>query len=231
MPFFNVHTNALINNYIMKQSNEMQVNALQRFFEENSNVCIRAQVISGKPWFVAKDISLALGLSWDRHSLENIPEEWKGVVIIHTLSSGNRGGGIQRLLAVNDRGMYKMIFRSRNPEADRIVNWLAGDVMPSLLHTGIYATQGSLTRNGVDGIFYKGQKLYPYLEMLTALGYSKRSGSVTKRKRNYPACIIKVFGRNFITEDLIEQLEFSKQVENKRIELKGKQYQLDFKEA
>lgn len=215
----------------MKEKNEMQVTALQRFFEENSNVCIRAQVINGEPWFVAKDISLALGLSWDRHSLENIPEGWKGVVIIHTLSLGNRGGGIQRLLAVNDKGMYKMIFRSRKPEADRIVNWLAGDVMPSLLHTGIYATQGSLTRNGVEGIFYKGQKLYPYLEMLVALGYSKRSGSVAKRKRNYPACILKTFGRNFITEDLVDQLELGKLVEERRFELKKKQLELEFKEA
>ena len=154
----------------MKQEKEMQATSLQRFFEENSNVCIRAQVINGEPWFVAKDIALGLGLSWDRHSLDSIPEDWKGVVIIHTLSSSNRGGGIQRILAVNERGMYKMIFRSRKPEADRIVNWLAGDVMPSLMRTGIYATTESLLRNGVDGIFYKGMKLYPYLDMLVAIG-------------------------------------------------------------
>ena len=208
----------------------MQANALQRFFEENSNVCIRAQVINGEPWFVAKDIALALGISWDRHSLESIPEEWKGVVINHTLSSGNRGGGAQRLLAVNDKGMYKMIFRSRKPEADKIVNWLAGDVIPSLLHTGIYATAESLTRNGVEGIYYKGRKLYPYLEMLVAIGYSKRSGSVARRKRNYPSCIVKVFGRNFITEDLIDLLEREKQAENRRIELKNLQYKINYKE-
>lgn len=214
----------------MVKQNEMQVTSLQRFFEENMNVCIRAQVINGKAWFVAKDIALALGLSWERHSLDNIPENWKGVVIIHTLSSSGKGGGMQRLLAVDERGMNKMVFRSRKPEADKIIDWLAGDVVPSLLHTGIYAAQGSLNRNGVEGIFYRGQKFYPYTDMLKALGYSTRSGSVAKRKRNYPACIIKLFGRNFITEDLIEQLEYDKKQEARRLELKNKQYKIEFKE-
>ena len=72
----------------------------------------------------------------------------------------------------------KMVFRSRKPEADKIIDWLAGDVVPSLMHTGIYAAQGSLNRNGVEGIFYLGQKFYPYTDMLKALGYSTRSGSV-----------------------------------------------------
>lgn len=215
----------------MKQEKEMQATSLQRFFEENSNVCIRAQVINGEPWFVAKDIALGLGLSWDRHSLDSIPEDWKGVVIIHTLSSSNRGGGIQRILAVNERGMYKMIFRSRKPEADRIVNWLAGDVMPSLMRTGIYATPESLLRNGVDGIFYKGMKLYPYLDMLVAIGYSKRSGSVTKRRRNYPDCFVKVFGRNFIKEELVTQLEDEHRIATRRLEMKKRQQSLPFKEA
>ena len=215
----------------MKQEKEMQATSLQRFFEENSNVCIRAQVINGEPWFVAKDIALGLGLSWDRHSLDSIPEDWKGVVIIHTLSSSNRGGGIQRILAVNERGMYKMIFRSRKPEADRIVNWLAGDVMPSLMRTGIYATTESLLRNGVDGIFYKGMKLYPYLDMLVAIGYSKRSGSVTKRRRSYPDCFVKVFGRNFITEELVTQLEDEHRIATRRLEMKKRQQSLPFKEA
>lgn len=215
----------------MKQEKEMQATSLQRFFEENSNVCIRAQVINGEPWFVAKDIALGLGLSWDRHSLDSIPEDWKGAVIIHTLSSSNRGGGIQRILAVNERGMYKMIFRSRKPEADRIVNWLAGDVMSSLMRTGIYATPESLLRNGVDGIFYKGMKLYPYLEMLVAIGYSKRSGSVTKRRRSYPDCFVKVFGRNFITEELVTQLEDEHRIATRRLEMKKRQQSLPFKEA
>lgn len=90
--------------------------------------------------------------------------------------------------------------------------------------------EGNRPIAGVYPILYMNRVFYPYLEILKALGYSTRSGSVAKRKRNYPACIIKLFGRNFITEDLIEQLEYDKRQEARRLELKNKQYKIEFKE-
>ena len=50
----------------------MQATALQRFFEENSNVCIRAQVINGEPWFVAKDLCQALDIKNSRDTLKKV---------------------------------------------------------------------------------------------------------------------------------------------------------------
>lgn len=208
----------------MKKENEMQVTALQRFFEENSNVCIRAQVINGELWFVAKDVCQALLIKNSRDAIADLEEDEKGVVLTDTL------GGKQKMNVINESGLYGLIGQSRKPETKPFKRWIRKEVIPALRKTGIYAVQGSLTRNGVEGIFYLGQKFYPYTDMLKALGYSTRSGSVAKRKRNYPACIIKLFGRNFITEDLIEQLEYDKKQEAKRLELKNKQYKIEFKE-
>ena len=184
----------------MKKENEMQVTALQRFFEENSNVCIRAQVINGELWFVAKDVCQALLIKNSRDAIADLEEDEKGVVLTDTL------GGKQKMNVINESGLYGLIGQSRKPETKPFKRWIRKEVIPALRKTGIYAVQGSLTRNGVEGIFYLGQKFYPYTDMLKALGYSTRSGSVAKRKRNYPACIIKLFGRNFITEDLIRNL-------------------------
>lgn len=208
----------------MKKENEMQVTALQRFFEENSNVCIRAQVINGELWFVAKDVCQALLIKNSRDAIADLEEDEKGVVLTDTL------GGKQKMNVINESGLYGLIGQSRKPETKPFKRWIRKEVIPALRKTGIYAVQGSLTRNGVEGIFYLGQKFYPYTDMLKALGYSTRSGSVAKRKRNYPACIIKLFGRNFITEDLIEQLEYDKRQEARRLELKNKQYKIEFKE-
>lgn len=208
----------------MKKENEMQVTALQRFFEENSNVCIRAQVINGELWFVAKDVCQALLIKNSRDAIADLDEDEKGVVLTDTL------GGKQKMNVINESGLYGLIGQSRKPETKPFKRWIRKEVIPALRKTGIYAVQGSLTRNGVEGIFYLGQKFYPYTDMLKALGYSTRSGSVAKRKRNYPACIIKLFGRNFITEDLIEQLEYDKKQEARRLELKNKQYKIEFKE-
>lgn len=208
----------------MNKQNEMQATSLQRFFEENSNVCIRAQVINGEPWFVAKDVCQALLLKNPRQAISALDEDEKGVISMDTL------GGRQKMNAVTESGLYELISQSRKPEAKPFRKWVTKEVLPALRKTGIYASQGSLNRNGVEGIYYLGQKFYPYTDMLKALGYSTRSGSVAKRKRNYPACIIKLFGRNFITEDLIEQLEYDKKQEARRLELKNKQYKIEFKE-
>lgn len=208
----------------MNKQNEMQATSLQRFFEENSNVCIRAQVINGEPWFVAKDVCQALLLKNPRQAISALDEDEKGVISMDTL------GGRQKMNAVTESGLYELISQSRKPEAKPFRKWVTKEVLPALRKTGIYAAQGSLNRNGVEGIYYLGQKFYPYTDMLKALGYSTRSGSVAKRKRNYPACIIKLFGRNFITEDLIEQLEYDKKQEERRLELKNRQYKIEFKE-
>lgn len=208
----------------MVKQNEMQATSLQRFFEENSNVCIRAQVINGEPWFVAKDVCQALLLKNPRQAISALDEDEKGVISMDTL------GGRQKMNAVTESGLYELISQSRKPEAKPFRKWVTKEVLPALRKTGIYASQGSLNRNGVEGIYYLGQKFYPYTDMLKALGYSTRSGSVAKRKRNYPACIIKLFGRNFITEDLIEQLEYDKKQEARRLELKNRQYKIEFKE-
>lgn len=38
--------------------------------------------------------------------------------------------------------MYKLVFRSNKPEADRFVNWIAGEVLPSIRRTGSYSSNG-----------------------------------------------------------------------------------------
>ncbi len=214
----------------MVKQNEMQATSLQRFFEENSNVCIRAQVINGEPWFVAKDVCQALLIKNSRDAVSNLDEDEISDVVLTDTRSKNGATQRRTVTIVNESGLYGLIIQSRKPEAKPFRKWVTKEVLPALRKTGIYAAQGSLNRNGVEGIYYLGQKFYPYTDMLKALGYSTRSGSVAKRKRNYPACIIKLFGRNFITEDLIEQLEYDKKQEARRLELKNKQYKIEFKE-
>lgn len=201
----------------------MQVTSLQRFFEENSNVCIRAQVINGEPWFIAKDVCQALLIKNSRDAISDLDEDEKGVVLTDTL------GGKQKMNAVTESGLYELIGQARKPEVKPFKRWIRKEVIPTLRKTGIYAIEGCLNRNGVEGIYYKGMKLYPYSEMMAALGYSTTSGSYSKRKRNYPTLIIKLFGRNFIMEPLIEQLEKEKAVINNRLALKSTQLSLTFK--
>jgi len=103
------------------------------------NVNIRSKVINDEPWFVAKDIATALDIVWTGHTLDRIPEDWKGAVSFTTPSSGTRGGGEQQLVVINEAAMYKLTFRSNKPEADAFINWIASDVLPSIRRTGTYS--------------------------------------------------------------------------------------------
>jgi len=96
------------------------------------NVPVRVADQNGEPWFVAKDAVSALGKTWDGHSLDTIPDAWKGVVKLTT------PGGDQELVTINEAAVYKLAFRSNKPQADRFTNWVAGDVLPTIRKTGGY---------------------------------------------------------------------------------------------
>jgi prophage antirepressor-like protein len=47
-------------------------------------------------------------------------------------------GGEQELLCVTEGGLNKLIMRSNKPQAERLQDWLADDVLPTLHHTSSY---------------------------------------------------------------------------------------------
>ncbi len=47
-------------------------------------------------------------------------------------------GGAQEVNTVTEPGLYKLIFKSRTPEAKRFTRWVTHEVLPSLRRTGIY---------------------------------------------------------------------------------------------
>ena len=206
----------------MKEEKEMRVTSLQRFFEENSNVCIRAQVINGEPWFVAKDLCQALDIKNSRDTLKKVLDDDESDV--DTIYTRSYNGVIQKreVSIVNESGLYHLIFISRKPEA------ITKEVLPTLRKTGIYALQGSLLRNGVDGILYKDTKLYPYKEMLLALGFSNGSGAARKRKKTYSTFFVKAFGRIFIKEEMVVYLEEERKQANRRLAMRKQQLELPF---
>lgn len=116
-------------------------NKLQVFYNEESNVNIRTEVIDGEPWFVAKDVAQALGITWNGKTLSSIPEPWQGMRKFLTPYGNYKGGGLQELRIINEAALYKLAFRSNKPNADHFVNWVAGEVLPSIRRTGSYGIE------------------------------------------------------------------------------------------
>lgn len=121
----------------MLHNKKEQATGLQVFDNIEEGVSIRTQVINKEPWFVARDVCRSLGITWTGHTLDLVPDNWKGLVSYAT------PGGNQRLMAISEAGLYKLAFRCNPSEqVDRFVNWVAGEVLPTLRKTGKYELKG-----------------------------------------------------------------------------------------
>ncbi|WP_418740962.1 BRO family protein [Desulfovibrio sp.] len=109
-------------------------NAIQPFAFEDKLVRTLLDE-QGEPWFVAKDVALALGYQWNGASrIAHVPEEWRRVTSVVTLR-----GDAQDMQILSEQGLYFFVARSDKPAALPFQRWLAGEVLPSLRRTGSYA--------------------------------------------------------------------------------------------
>ena len=108
-------------------SNNIQV------FDNNDFGKVRAFLDeSGEPAFVAKDVCKILDLGNPRSSLALLDEDEKGVHSVDTL------GGAQNMTTVTEPGFYKLVMRSRKPEAKAFQRWVTHEVLPALRRDGGY---------------------------------------------------------------------------------------------
>lgn len=103
-------------------------------FSNESFGNVRTIMIDDEPWFVAKDVTNALGYTSTNMTtlFKAVPSEWKGSNPITTL------GGEQEMLTISEQGLYFFLGRSDKPNALPFQKWLAGEVLPSIRKTGGY---------------------------------------------------------------------------------------------
>lgn len=94
---------------------------------------IRTVIIDNEPWFVGKDVATALGYARPTDATRNNTDsEDKGVSEIATPS------GKQKMLIVNESGLYSLIFGSKLESAKKFKKWVTSEVLPSIRKTGQY---------------------------------------------------------------------------------------------
>lgn len=89
----------------------------------------------GEPWFVAKDVCDVLGLENSRKATAELDSDEKNTVTISDGIAGNPNKTI-----ISEPGLYKLIMRSRKPEAKEFKRWVTHEVLPSIRRHGVYAT-------------------------------------------------------------------------------------------
>lgn len=138
---------------------------------------VRALSIDGEPWFVAKDVCDALDLSNPSVAVSALDDDERA-----KFNLGRQG----ETNIISEPGLYKLVMRSRKPEAKAFQRWVTHEVLPAIRRHGAYATPDTLDRMIVDPEF--GIRLLTALKEEQARSARLERENVTKTERIATLC-------------------------------------------
>lgn len=126
------------------------MNELQTFTNEEFGA-VRSMLIDEVPWFVGRDVAVALGYSNPHKTLgDHVDDEdkmgWQTTTPSAADGVTNRypildsKGREQFPVWINESGLYSLIFSSKLPAAKRFKRWVTNEVLPAIRKTGEYRT-------------------------------------------------------------------------------------------
>lgn len=106
---------------------------------------VRTTTINDEPYFVGKDVAIALGYERPTDAArKHVDPEDRGVAKIETPS------GTQEMTVINESGLYSLILSSKLPNAKKFKRWVTSEVLPTIRKTGGYVND---TQQFVDYYF------------------------------------------------------------------------------
>lgn len=161
---------------------------------------IRTAVVNGEPYFVGKDVALALGYSDTADAIKkHVDAEDKGVGEIPT------PGGKQKMIIINESGVYSLAFGSKLPDAKKFKRWVTSEVLPNIRKHGIYATD-----NVIDNILNNPDF---GIELLTRLK-EERAARVKAEQRN---AILMHVNKTYTMTEIAKELGLRSAIELNKI--------------
>jgi anti-repressor protein len=105
---------------------------------------IRVDEVNNEPVFCLADVCKALDIKNVSDCKSRLNK--KGVVITDTLTNG----GVQQMTFVNESNLYKCIFQSRRPDAEKFQEWVFDEVLPSIRKHGAYLSNEAIEKTLTD---------------------------------------------------------------------------------
>ncbi|WP_270595891.1 phage antirepressor [Anaerococcus vaginalis] len=115
-----------------------------KIFENNEFGEVRTTVIDDEPYFSLSDVCRILDIKNSRQAKTRLND--KGVITNDILTNG----GTQKSDFINESNLYKLVFQSRKPEAERFADWVTSEVLPAIRKHGAYMTDGVIERTLTD---------------------------------------------------------------------------------
>lgn len=105
-------------------------------FSSNEFGDVRVVSISGEPWFVAKDVAVALGYADTSDAVKRHVDPEDKLTRCFTDS-----GQTREMIIINESGLYSLTFSSRLESAKRFKHWVTSEVLPSIRKNGGYVLE------------------------------------------------------------------------------------------
>lgn len=109
-----------------------------RIFTNSEFGQIRTVEMDGEPWFVGKDVAMALGYSNASKAVSvHVNEDDR---ILKTIEADSRNGNVVKTQTtlINESGLYALIFGSKLESAKRFKHWVTSEILPSIRRNGGY---------------------------------------------------------------------------------------------
>lgn len=111
---------------------ENKSNVIPLLFESDS--LVRTVMQDGEIWFVAADICRVLGIQNVSQAVSRLNAHEVTALCTNEGSPGPAAN------IVSEPGVYRLVFTSRKPVAERLKRWLAHEVIPAIRKTGSFST-------------------------------------------------------------------------------------------
>lgn len=126
---------------------------------------IRGGWIDGEPWFVGFDITNKLGYENGRDALRiHVDEEDKRTVSLASDNTTSMNHNATYIVAINESGLYSLIFGSKLPTAKEFKHWVTSEVLPTIRKTGAY-----MTKETIEKVMYNPKFIYELSKQLMDL--------------------------------------------------------------
>lgn len=116
-----------------------------KIFENNEFGEVRTTVIDDEPYFSLNDVCRILEIKNPRDAKSRLNVD--GVGSTDGVDSLGRRTDVTM---INESNLYKLIFQSRKPEAERFADWVTSEVLPAIRKHGAYMTDGVIERTLTD---------------------------------------------------------------------------------
>lgn len=116
-----------------------------KIFDNKEFGQVRTSIIDDEPYFALNDVCRILEIANPR----NVKARLNGDGV-HTMDGVDSIGRRTDVTMINESNLYKLVFQSRKPEAERFADWVTSEVLPAIRKHGAYMTDGVIERTLTD---------------------------------------------------------------------------------